>query len=207
MTLLDGPEPGATEVTIWDLEMASAGQLRPGRAPDVDPVLLVAEQPAPELCRFFYQLVGGPWHWVDHLPWSLERWVAWCERPGFHLVTCWVDGVPAGYYEFEEQGSRAEIIHFGLVERFFGRGLGGWLLADAVNRAFATEGIETVGLNTCSLDGPSALDNYRARGFEVVGQRTQWRRLDGPGHDSPVGEAGTGSVGDGPAGSAGDAVR
>lgn len=188
MTLLDGPEPGAVEVTVWDLELADPQRLRPGRPPDVEPVLLVAEHPAPELCRFFYQLVGGPWHWVDYLPWSIERWADWCGRPGFHLVTCWVDGVPAGYYEFEEQDGRAEIIHFGLVERFFGRGLGGWLLTDAVNRAFAIDGIDLVGLNTCSLDGPSALSNYRARGFEVVSERTEWRRLaDGAGRSNAGG--------------------
>lgn len=181
MTLLDGPAPGATEVTVWDLELTDPGDVRPGRSPDVDPVLMVAARPAPELCRFFYQLIGGPWHWVDQLSWTERQWNAWCDRPELHLVTCWVDGVPAGYYEFEQQGQSAEIVHFGLVEQFFGRGLGAWLLTDALHRAFAVEGVERVWLHTCSLDGPAAMANYQARGFRVVGEASEWRDLGDPG--------------------------
>jgi len=177
MTLLDGEQPGATEVTVWDLELTDPGQLRRGRAPDVEPLLLPAGLPAPELCRFFYELVGGPWHWVDQLSWSPQQWLSWCDRPELHLISCWIEGVPAGYYEFEQQGSSAEIVHFGLAERFIGQGLGGWLLTDAVDRAFATDGVDRVWLHTCSLDGPGAMANYQARGFEVVKESTEWRDL------------------------------
>ncbi|MEM9565519.1 MAG: GNAT family N-acetyltransferase [Actinomycetota bacterium] len=175
MTRVDGPQPGATEVTVWDLELAGPDALRPGREPDVEPVLLVAERSAPELSRFFYQLVGGPWHWVDRLDWPPERWASWSERPELHLVTCWVDGVPAGYYELEVQGASVEIVYFGLAERFFGCGLGGWLLTDALRRATDLDGAERVWLHTCSLDGPAALGNYQARGMTIVRQSSEWR--------------------------------
>jgi GNAT superfamily N-acetyltransferase len=177
MTLLDGPTPEATEVTVWDLAMTAPGRLRPGRRPDVEPVLLRAQRPVPELAAFFYRLVGRRWHWVDRLTWSDERWAAWCGRPELRLVTCWVDGLPAGYYELDDQGRSVEIVHLGLVETFFGCGLGGWLLTDALRTAWAVGGAERVWLHTCSLDGPTALANYRARGLDVVGQRTEWRDL------------------------------
>lgn len=193
MTLLDGPRPGATEVTVWNLELTDPAALHPGRAPDVEPLVLPAGRAAPELCRFFYQLVGGPWHWVDQLSWSTERWASWCDREELHLVSCWVDGVPAGYYEFEEQGASAEIVHFGLAEPFIGCGLGGWLLTDAVNRAFALDPIDRVWLHTCSLDGPGALANYRARGFDVVTESTEWRDLDPTSGDSTGPGVDTGS--------------
>jgi hypothetical protein len=35
-----------------------------------------------------------------------------------------------------------------------------------------------VTLNTCELDGPYALDHYRARGFEVIRERMELRARD-----------------------------
>jgi GNAT superfamily N-acetyltransferase len=60
-----------------------------------------------------------------------------------------------------------EIMYFGLVSAYMGRGLGGWLLTRAVEEAFALGG-ERVILNTCTLDAPQALPNYLARGFIIV---------------------------------------
>jgi GNAT superfamily N-acetyltransferase len=180
MTLLDGPVPGATEVTVWDLAMTDPGAIKPGRDPDVEPVLLRAGHPAPELSALFYRLVGGPWLWVDRLTWPSDRWAAWSARPGVSLITCWVDGVPAGYYELERQGRSVEIVYFGLVEQFFGAGLGGWLLTDALRTAWAIEGTERVWLHTCSLDGPAALGNYQARGLQIERERTEWRDVPRP---------------------------
>jgi len=34
-------------------------------------------------------------------------------------------------------------------------------------------GTQQVGVNTCSLDHPSALQNYQARGFEIVRTETK----------------------------------
>lgn len=178
MTQLDGPEPGATKVTVWDLEMASQHDLRPGGEPRVDVELMTAARPAPELSRFFYQLVGGEWHWTDRLPWGNEQWRAWVDRPEHQLTTCWGDGVPAGYFELETRPpSTVKLAYFGLTSGFIGHGLGGWLLTRAVERAWAVPNTERVILDTCSLDGPNALANYKARGFTVAGQRTEWRHL------------------------------
>ena len=35
MTLLDGPRPGSTEVTVWTLEMRSPDELRPAGPPEL----------------------------------------------------------------------------------------------------------------------------------------------------------------------------
>ena len=60
-----------------------------------------------------------------------------------------------------------EIVYFGLIGRYFGRGLGGWMLTRAVEEAFAL-GATRVILNTCTLDAPQALPNYLARGFVIM---------------------------------------
>lgn len=176
MTLVDGPQDGATEVTVWSLELTGADQIIPARSPRVKATLMRAERPAPELSRFFYQLVGGPWQWVDRATWPDERWQQWVDRPEHHLTTCWVNGAPAGYYELEQQGASVEVAYFGLAESFIGQGLGGWLLTQALENAFAVaEGVERVWLHTCSLDGPAALGNYKARGLAVFDQAVEWR--------------------------------
>jgi GNAT superfamily N-acetyltransferase len=177
MDLVDGPHvDGAVAVDVWDYEMTDPASLRPAAAPRVEAVLLRAEVPAAELSRFFYGVVGGPWSWVDRRAWTIEQWTEWVSGPGHRLVTCWVDGAPAGYYELEAVDGEVELAYFGLVERCFGMGLGSWLLADAITTAWAIPGTRRVWLHTCSLDGPNARSNYERRGFVECGHRTEWRR-------------------------------
>ncbi len=80
-----------------------------------------------------------------------------------HLLT--LAAAPAGYFELEAHAdASAEIVYFGLLPEFHGRGLGGFLLSEAVREAWAT-GAPRVWLHTCTLDSPAALPNYLARGF------------------------------------------
>jgi len=79
----------------------------------------------------------------------------------------YVSGTPAGYFELEMQaGGNVEIVYFGLLPQFIGRGLGGALLTATVERAWAL-GAHRVWVHTCSLDHPNALPGYQARGFRV----------------------------------------
>ena len=55
--------------------------------------------PFPELNRFFYGAVGGPYFWIDRLSWPLEKWREWVEQPGLDTYVMAVDGIPAGYFE------------------------------------------------------------------------------------------------------------
>ena len=56
MTLLDGPGPWSTEVTVWTLEMRSPDELRPAGPPQLDVTLVEVEIPTPELNRFLGDL-------------------------------------------------------------------------------------------------------------------------------------------------------
>ena len=60
-----------------------------------------------------------------------------------------------------------EIAYFGLAPRFIGKGFGGYLLSHAIKSAWAWEGTRRVWVHTCTLDHPTALQNYKARGLEV----------------------------------------
>ena len=61
-----------------------------------------------------------------------------------------------------------EIAYFGLMPRFIGQGLGGWLLRKAIARAWEGES-RRIWLHTCTLDHPSALPNYLRHGFVATG--------------------------------------
>ncbi len=152
---------------VWYLEL---DELRPAGA---EAHVEQASVPFGPLNRFFYVEVGRDFHWIDRLGWTPERWQAWAES-----VETWIvhdRGTPAGYAELRERPGVQEVAFFGLLEPFRGRGLGGALLTRVVERALERSDGGIVRLETCELDGPHALDNYRARGFRVVTETVEPR--------------------------------
>ena len=151
------------------LEMGSPEALKPSsRAPE-DVRMVKVDTPSPELNRFLYSAVGGAWHWRDRLPWTRTRWMEWLERPEVETWVAYRAGAPAGYFELEGQdGDAVEIAYLGILPGFEGQGLGGYLVTQAVRRAFSMRpGVDRVWLHTCTLDHPGALPNYLNRGFVI----------------------------------------
>lgn len=165
-----------TTVTTWSLEVPAGEPLAPRPAPTSRVAVRQVEIPTPEYNRFLYSAVGGEWYWVDRLGWSRQQWLDWLERPEVETWVLYEAGAPAGYFELELQADGVEIAYFGLLPQAIGRGLGGYLLSRAVERARQI-GNGRVWLHTCSLDGPNALANYLARGFRVFATRTEWIEL------------------------------
>ena len=180
MSRVEGPGDGVREVVVTQLEMGDRAQIRPGRAPSVDALLVHALRPAPELSRFFYRAIGGDWYWLDRLDWTLAQWREWTSRPGYALYTAWVDGVPAGYVELDQVGDSVEVAYFGLLSDFAGLGLGGWLLTQGLERAWEREGVRRVWVHTCELDSEAALANYIARGLAPVSTEVEYWDVSQP---------------------------
>jgi len=147
------------------LELASPVQLR--RAPiDAPGITLERLDPCPVArYRALYREVGERYHWRDRLTWSDDDLARHLARPTVEVWELRHGGSSAGFFELaaHDDGS-VEIVYFGLVERFFGRGLGKYLLTRAAERAWSL-GATRVWLHTCTLDGAAALPNYVARGF------------------------------------------
>jgi GNAT superfamily N-acetyltransferase len=185
------------DVTTWHLEMTAPTDLVPSPRPELDVALIRAGRVSPELSRFLYTAVGGGWYWIDRLPWTYGRWLEWLSRAGVETWVAYVDGTPAGYFELDATVvDSVELAYFGLLPDFAGRGLGGWLLTEALRRAWAL-GPRRVRVHTCSLDGPHALANYRARGMRVHRVETATERLpeQPPGPWPGAGAAGRASAG------------
>ena len=171
------------KATRWHLAMTAPEQLRPAAVPADAPEIRRVVVPMAEWSRFLYVAVGRHWHWTDRLAWTEPVWQAHLARPGVETWVAWAEGSPAGYYELDA-GPRGEveILSFGLLPGFIGRGWGGHLLTHAVRRAWG-RGAERVILNTCSLDHPAALAAYQARGF-VVERVEEYQRARAPRADS-----------------------
>ncbi|MDX1415122.1 MAG: GNAT family N-acetyltransferase [Candidatus Promineifilaceae bacterium] len=156
-----------TSVTTYYLEMRSPEALI-GKADPGDLKIVESEVKQYQFNRFLYQLVGESWQWTDKLSWSTEEWIAYAENDNLRTWVAYHRGTPAGYYELQRQEKGdVEIAYFGLAPQFIGRGLGGFLLSEAIRSAWALDGTERVWVHTCTLDHPRALQNYQARGMEI----------------------------------------
>jgi GNAT superfamily N-acetyltransferase len=143
-----------TVVTTY-LELTDPAGIRPARA--VEAEIRRVEPPAGAVNRAFYEAVGADYAWTDHLDKDAAWWQAHAER-----VETWMIR-DAGYYELHKDGDDVQIAYFGLLPAHHGKGLGGALLEHALRRGFELG--TRVWVHTCTLDGPHALANYRARGL------------------------------------------
>lgn len=151
------------------LEMKRLEDLRP-KAAQIDVQLVQVAIPCPELNWFFHEVIGVPYRWGGREGWSMEDWRAYAHRKELETWVAYVTGCPAGYFELERQLDRSVRIEcIGLMKRFIGQGLGGYLLTQATTRAWGM-GAESVWLSTCSHDHPHALQNYLDRGYQLTGQ-------------------------------------
>lgn len=126
------------------------------------------ERCPPDLYRQLYAEVGRQWSWFDRLWWSDEKLAAYLERPEVAIRVLHLNGAPAGYYELVSHADGSvEIGYFGLMPHAIGRGLGRWLLAQAIQEAWDAAP-SRVWLHTCTLDHPAALPNYQKAGFVVT---------------------------------------
>ncbi len=147
-------------VVITYLELAPEDPLIPPSRPAPEG-FATREVHDPSVNRDMYRRVGGDYQWVDRLSWTNDRWAGYAARVETHLVE--LGGRTAGYWELELSADSAKIALFGLLEEFHGIGLGGHALTAALTRG--RELRPRVWLTTCTLDGPAALPNYRARGM------------------------------------------
>ncbi len=160
------------DVTTWYLEMLDPRHLRPAFSDNPKLVVTRAEVPSPELSRFLYTSVGGDWYWLQRLDWTYSHWLDYLERPEVQTWVAYICGTPAGYIELEAQsGNNVEIAYFGILRQFRGQRIGGHLLSVGVKQAWVM-GALRVWVHTCSLDGPYAVANYQARGFQLYKEET-----------------------------------
>ena len=161
------------KVTTTYLEISDLQKLNAKENPDPRFQVIEAEEKQFEINKFLYSFVGKQWEWFQKLNWTDEQWRPYAENDNLRTWIATYKGSPAGYYELQKQEKeRVEIAYFGLIERFFGKRLGGYFLSHTIQSAFHW-GASSVWVHTCTLDHPSALSNYQARGMEIYKEEVE----------------------------------
>jgi GNAT superfamily N-acetyltransferase len=149
------------------LEMRRKPPLRPLPASRLR--LATWDKPTPERYRALFRRVGAPWLWFSRLVIDDAALLAIIHDPAVAIYAA-LDpaGIEVGMVELDFRTAGAcEISYFALIPELAGQGLGRWLMAETLARAWI-KGIERVWLHTCTLDHPSALGFYRAQGFTAI---------------------------------------
>jgi GNAT superfamily N-acetyltransferase len=163
-------------VTTFYLEMLSPSSLK-SKNDSRGLVVCECRMKQFQLNKFLYELIGEKWLWTDKLSWSDKEWKDYVESESLRTWVAYYNGAIAGYYELFKQNDDVEIIYLGLVESFIGKGFGGYLLSEAIKSAWKWQGAKRVWVHTCTLDHPSALQNYLSRGMKIYKEETAIKRF------------------------------
>ena len=150
------------------LEINSVKNLNRSKSPGSSFKISEVKPPDFQLNKFFYKQIGKNHRWIDRLVWEDKKWIEYVENPNVKTFVLKDDNNLAGYYETirDMDNDHSEIAYFGILEEYFGRKCGGYLLSEAINKLFK-DGMSRVWLHTCSLDHKNAIKNYLARGMKI----------------------------------------
>ncbi len=166
-----GAGEGRLEVAITYLEMTERPRLPQVLHPaETTIALLRAHNPPVPFYRFLYDTVGEPWLWYERRVMAEADLARILEDERVEVYVLYAEGAPAGFAELDRrQGTEIELAYFGMMPHFIGRGLGRYLLAWAIERAWSYEP-RRLWVNTCNLDHPKALPLYQQLGFKPYKQ-------------------------------------
>jgi thiosulfate/3-mercaptopyruvate sulfurtransferase len=119
--------------------------------------------------RFLYEQVGKPHHWFIRRAMSDTKLQGVLESGNSEVWVLNADGCPAGFFEIDlsVMPSQADILYFGLIPKYQGRGLSRFMLSEAIHAAW-DNGPGKVSIQTNTLDSPRALILYQKAGFAPV---------------------------------------
>ena len=150
------------------LELKSFKDFKEVKKPSEDYSVELVDPKDFQLNKFFYKNIGKNCHWVDRLVWTELDWTKYISDKKISTYVLKNKDEMAGYFEllFHKDTKEAEIAYFGILEEYFGRKLGGYLLSEAIKLSFKLDCIR-VWVHTCSLDHKNALLNYQSRGMKI----------------------------------------
>ena len=155
------------------LEINSLQDLNEVNKPSDDYSVIFLEPVNFQLNKFFYKNVGKKHQWVDRLVWTEQQWINYVSNKKIKTYLLKNQEDLVGYFEliYLEDKNEGEIAYMGILEEYFGKKLGGFLLSEAIKKSFFL-GVQRVWLHTCSLDHKNALKNYLSRGMTIFKSET-----------------------------------
>ena len=126
--------------------------------------------------RKYYYAVGEKHFWLDRMVMPDEELSEKINADNVDIFLFYVNKEVAGYIEFVKEEKYVEILYFGLMPAFIGKGYGKYFLQWVIAKAWSYKP-EWVQLNTCTLDHPNALGTYKKAGFTEVRTEVHQRRV------------------------------
>ena len=152
------------DVTVYYLEMLAPSQ-REVPAPRDGLTVLHARTPSVPYYRFLYDAVGTEYNWLSRRKLPDDELAAILNDPLNEVRVLHVDGSPAGFAELDRrQPDEIELVQFGLMPDFIGKGLGSWFLQWTIDKVWSYQP-KRFWLHTCTLDHPAAVPTYKKAGF------------------------------------------
>ena len=155
------------------LEIRSLSELKEVKKPSENYYIELADSKDFQLNKFFYKTIGKNYQWIDRLVWMELDWTKYISDEKLSTYILKDNDNIAGYFEvlIHKDKKEAEIAYFGILEEYFGKKLGGYLLSEALKFSFNL-GCIRVWAHTCSLDHKNALLNYQSRGMKIFKSET-----------------------------------
>ena len=150
------------------LEIRSINELVEENKPNENVILEKVDPPDFQLNKFFYKEIGKNHRWTDRLSWNDKTWINYINNSSVVTYILKNKEDLVGYFEqnFNNEKLECEIAYFGILEEYFGKKLGGYLLSEAIKKSFEKNS-KRVWVHTCSLDHKHALSNYISRGMKI----------------------------------------
>jgi len=166
-------QPKMLPARITFLEMAARPTAPSVPAPVNEPLALMRAENCPvHFYRYIYQQVGKPHHWLTRRRQSDAELAEVLAAPATLLYILYCGGCPAGFAEIlldkMAEHNEADIMYFGLMAEYQGRGLARFFFDEIVRIAWE-QNIDLLRIQTNSLDSPRALQLYQRAGFTPVG--------------------------------------
>ena len=165
------------KIDRYYLEILSIQSLKYKKKPNKNLRIELLKKEKFELNKFFYKQVGKKYQWIDRLIWSDASCQNYISNNNLKTYILKENDELVGYFELihNTESNNCEIAYFGILEEFFGKGYGGYLLSEAIKLGFNLNA-KRVWVHTCSLDHPNAISNYRSRGMKVFKSEILERR-------------------------------
>ena len=155
------------------LEINSLEELNETNILSEDYSIKIVEPRDFQLNKFFYKNVGKNHHWIDRLIWTDQQWSNYTSDNKVKTYILKNKDDLVGYFELisHKDKKEVEIAYLGLLEEYYNKKLGSYLLSAAIRNSFSDK-TKRVWVHTCSLDHQNALNNYLSRGMKIFKKET-----------------------------------
>lgn len=163
---------GKIAAVVTHLEMKSRPQLAAASCP-VEGGLKLHQKPDPDWYLDLFRAIGEELLWFSRPILPRKALLETLEDPLVEIRTLQVSGKNEGLLELDyRQEGQCELAYFGLTPGFVGKGIGRWMMNEAIELAWSRP-IERLWVHTCTLDQPGAVAFYMRSGFTAYKRKIE----------------------------------